>query len=141
MLTIKNLYAEVEGVEILKGINLEIKKGEVHALMGPNGSGKSTLAKIIAGHPSYEVTKGEIIYEGEDLLELDPDERARKGVFMAFQYPVEIPGVSNSMLMRESYNEVRKEQGLDPLDPLEFEDYIVDKLKMVRWMPNFWNET
>ncbi len=131
MLTIKNLYAEVEGTEILKGINLEIKAGEVHAIMGPNGSGKSTLAKIIAGHPSYEVTKGEIIYEGEDLAEMEPDERARKGIFMAFQYPVEIPGVSNSMLMREAYNEGQKAKGLDPLDPLEFEDYIVDKLNLV----------
>ncbi len=137
MLTIKNLHAEVEGIEILKGINLEIKAGEVHAIMGPNGSGKSTLAKIIAGHPSYEITKGEIIYQGEDLAEMDPDERARKGVFMAFQYPVEIPGVSNSMLMREAYNEVRKENNEDPLDPLEFEDYISEKLKMVEMDPSF----
>ena len=137
MLTIKNLHAEVEGNEILKGIDLEIKAGEVHAIMGPNGSGKSTLAKIIAGHPSYEVTKGEIIYEGEDLIEMEPDERARKGVFMAFQYPVEIPGVSNSMLMRESYNELQKEKGLEPLDPLEFEDYITDKLKLVEMDAKF----
>ena len=131
MLTIKNLHANVEGTEILKGIDLEIKAGEVHAIMGPNGSGKSTLAKIVAGHPSYEVTQGQIIYEGEDLLEMDPDERARQGVFMAFQYPVEIPGVSNSMLMREAYNEVQKEKGLEPLDPLEFEDFIIDKLELV----------
>ncbi len=131
MLSIRNLHAEVEGVEILKGIDLEIKAGEVHAIMGPNGSGKSTLAKVLAGHPSYEVTEGEIIYNGEDLLEMEPDERARRGVFMAFQYPVEIPGVSNSMLMREAYNEVRKEHGLDPLDPLEFEDYVADKLKLL----------
>ncbi|TVQ72183.1 MAG: Fe-S cluster assembly ATPase SufC [Balneolaceae bacterium] len=131
MLTIKNLHANVDGTEILKGIDLEIKAGEVHAIMGPNGSGKSTLAKIIAGHPSYEVTQGEITYEGEDLIEMEPDERARKGVFMAFQYPVEIPGVSNSMLMREAYNEIQKEKGLEPLDPLEFEDFIIDKLKLV----------
>ncbi|MDG5765919.1 Fe-S cluster assembly ATPase SufC [Balneolales bacterium ANBcel1] len=137
MLTIKNLHAEVDGAEILKGIDLEIKAGEVHAIMGPNGSGKSTLAKIIAGHPSYEVTQGEIIYEGEDLAEMEPDERARRGVFMAFQYPVEIPGVSNSMLMRESYNEIRKEQGLDPLDPLEFEDYITEKLNLVEMDAKF----
>ncbi len=137
MLTIKNLHAEVEGNEILKGIDLEIKAGEVHAIMGPNGSGKSTLAKIVAGHPSYEVTKGEIIYEGEDLAEMEPDERARRGIFMAFQYPVEIPGVSNSMLMREAYNEIRKEKGLDPLDPLEFEDYIVDKLNLVEMDAKF----
>lgn len=131
MLSIRNIHAEVEGVEILKGIDLEIKAGEVHAIMGPNGSGKSTLAKVLAGHPSYEVTEGKIIYNGEDLLEMEPDERARRGVFMAFQYPVEIPGVSNSMLMREAYNEVRKEHGLDPLDPLEFEDYVADKLKLL----------
>ncbi|MEX0681235.1 MAG: Fe-S cluster assembly ATPase SufC [Balneolales bacterium] len=137
MLIIKNLHAEVEGEEILKGINLEINAGEVHAIMGPNGSGKSTLAKVIAGHPSYEVTQGEILYQGEDLIEMEPDERARKGVFMAFQYPVEIPGVSNSMLMREGYNEIRKEQGMDPLDPLEFEDYILDKLKLVEMDPKF----
>jgi Fe-S cluster assembly ATP-binding protein len=137
MLTIKNLHAEVEGNEILKGIDLEIKAGEVHAIMGPNGSGKSTLAKIIAGHPSYEVTSGEIIYEGEDLIEMEPDERARKGVFMAFQYPVEIPGVSNSMLMREAYNEHQKEKGLEPLDPLEFEDYVMDKLKLVEMDAKF----
>ncbi|MEX2404440.1 MAG: Fe-S cluster assembly ATPase SufC [Balneolales bacterium] len=131
MIIIKDLHAEVEGEKILKGINLEIKAGEIHAVMGPNGSGKSTLAKVIAGHPAYEVTKGEIIYEGEDILEMDPDERARKGVFMAFQYPVEVPGVSNSMFMRESYNAILEEQGQDPLDPLEFEDYILDKLKIV----------
>lgn len=131
MITIKNLHAEVEGEEILKGINLEIKPGEIHAVMGPNGSGKSTLAKVIAGHPAYEVTKGEIIYEGEDILEMDPDERARKGVFMAFQYPVEVPGVSNSLFMREAYNAIQEERGEDPLDPLEFEDYITDKLDVV----------
>ncbi len=131
MLTIKNLHVEVEGTEILKGIDLEIKKGEIHAVMGPNGSGKSTLAKVIAGHPAYEVTKGEILYEGEDILEMDPDERARKGIFMAFQYPVEIPGVTNSMLMREGLNAKLKEQGKDELDPLEFEDYVEDKVKLV----------
>lgn len=132
MLTIKNLHVEVEGTEILKGIDLEIKKGEIHAVMGPNGSGKSTLAKVIAGHPAYEVTKGEILYEGEDVLEMEPDERARKGVFMAFQYPVEIPGVTNSMLMREGLNAILKEQGKDELDPLEFEDYVEDKLELVQ---------
>lgn len=131
MIIIKDLHAEVEGEEILKGINLEIKAGEIHAVMGPNGSGKSTLAKVIAGHPAYEVTKGEILYEGEDILEMDPDERARKGVFMAFQYPVEVPGVSNSMFMREAYNAIIGERGLEPLDPLEFEDYILEKLKIV----------
>ena len=131
MLTIKNLHAEVDGVEILKGINLEIKAGEVHAIMGPNGSGKSTLSKVIAGHPAYEVTKGEIIFEGHDIVEMDPDERARLGVFLAFQYPVEIPGVSNSMFMRQAYNAIRREHGEEELDPLEFDDYIQTKLDLV----------
>lgn len=131
MLTINNLHATVDGEEILKGINLEIKPGEVHAVMGPNGSGKSTLTKVIAGHPAYEITKGEIIFENENIEELDPDERARKGIFLAFQYPVEIPGVSNSVLMRQAYNAIRKENGEDELDPLEFEDYIQEKIKIV----------
>ena len=132
MLQIKNLHATVDGIEILKGINLEIKAGEVHAIMGPNGSGKSTLSKVIAGHPAYEVTQGEIIFEGTDIAELDADERARMGIFLAFQYPVEIPGVSNSMLMREGLNAMLKEQGKDEMDPLEFEDYVQDKLKLVQ---------
>jgi Fe-S cluster assembly ATP-binding protein len=131
VLTIKNLHAEVDGVEILKGINLEIKAGEVHAIMGPNGSGKSTLSKVIAGHPAYEVTKGEIIFEGQDIVEMDPDERARLGVFLAFQYPVEIPGVSNSMFMRQAYNAIRREHGEEELDPLEFDDYIQTKIDLV----------
>lgn len=131
MLTIKNLHAEVDGVEILKGINLEIKAGEVHAIMGPNGSGKSTLSKVIAGHPAYEVTQGEIIFEGQDIVEMDPDERARLGLFLAFQYPVEIPGVSNSMFMRQAYNAIRREHGEEELDPLEFDDYIQTKLDLV----------
>lgn len=137
MLKIKDLHAEIEGQAILKGIDLEINPGEVHAIMGPNGSGKSTLAKVIAGHPSFEVTRGEIFYEGEDLLEMEPDERARKGVFMAFQYPVEIPGVTNAMLIREACNQIRKERGEDPLDPLEFEDFISEKLKLVEMDPKF----
>ena len=135
MLTIKNLHATVDGIEILKGINLEIKAGEVHAIMGPNGSGKSTLSKVIAGHPAYEVTAGEILFEGQDIAELDPDERARKGVFLAFQYPVEIPGVSNSMLMRQSYNAVQRERGEEELDPIEFDDYIQSKLDLVEMDP------
>lgn len=139
MLKIINLHARVEGeeTEILKGINLEINKGEVHAIMGPNGSGKSTLAKVIAGHPAYEVTEGEILFEGEDILEMDPDERARLGLFLAFQYPVEVPGVSNSMLIREAVNAVRKERGQDEFDPLEFEDFIIDKLKLVEMDEKF----
>jgi Fe-S cluster assembly ATP-binding protein len=135
VLTIKNLHATVDGIEILKGINLEIKAGEVHAIMGPNGSGKSTLSKVIAGHPAYEVTAGEILFEGQDIAELDPDERARKGVFLAFQYPVEIPGVSNSMLMRQSYNAVQRERGEEELDPIEFDDYIQSKLDLVEMDP------
>jgi Fe-S cluster assembly ATP-binding protein len=135
VLKIINLHAEVDGVEILKGINLEIKAGEVHAIMGPNGSGKSTLAKIIAGHPAYEVTKGEILFEESNIEELDPDERARLGIFLAFQYPVEIPGVSNSMLMRQAYNAKLREAGLDELDPLEFDDYIRTKLDIVEMDP------
>lgn len=137
MLKIINLHAEVEGVEILKGINLEINAGEVHAVMGPNGSGKSTLSKVIAGHPAYEVTKGQVIFDGEDILELEPDERARKGVFLAFQYPVEVPGVSNSMLIRQGVNNIRKERGLEELDPLEFEDFIQEKLKLVQMDDRF----
>src|SRR5262245_11337651 len=105
MLEIKNLKAAVDGKEILKGINLTVNPGEVHAIMGPNGSGKSTLAKVLAGHPSYEVTGGEVLYDGKNLLEMSPDERAREGVFMAFQYPVEVPGVSNAQYLRLAYNE------------------------------------
>lgn len=135
MLKIKNLHAEVEGVEILKGINLEINAGEVHAIMGPNGSGKSTLSKVIAGHPAYEVTQGEIEFEGQDIIEMDPDERARLGLFLAFQYPVEIPGVSNAVLMRQAYNAIMRDRGLEEMDPLEFDDYIKTKLDLVEMDP------
>src|SRR5204863_1041216 len=124
MLEIRNLHASVDGKEILKGINLTVNKGEVHAIMGPNGSGKSTLAKVLAGHPSYEVTGGEVIYDGQNLLEVSPDERARAGVFMAFQYPVEIPGVSNAQSLRLAYNEKQKHLGEEELDPLEFKDLL-----------------
>ena len=105
LLEVKNLHAGIDGKEILRGLNLQVNKGEVHAIMGPNGSGKSTLSKVLAGHPSYEVISGEVIYEGKNLLDLEPDERARDGVFMAFQYPVEVPGVSNSQFLRLAYNE------------------------------------
>ncbi len=131
LLEVKDLYVSIDGKVILKGLNLQIKKGEVHAIMGPNGSGKSTLAKVLAGHPSYEVTKGEILYEGKDLLELEPDERAREGVFMAFQYPVEVPGVSNSQFLRLAYNEKMKHTGGEELDPLEFNDLLKEKAKIV----------
>src|SRR3954463_6946580 len=131
MLEIKDLHATVDGNEILKGINLTINKGEVHAIMGPNGSGKSTLAKILAGHPSYEVTGGEVLFEGRNLLELAPDERAREGVFLAFQYPVEVPGVSNAQFLRLAYNEKRKHLGEEELDPLEFKDLLAERAKVV----------
>jgi Fe-S cluster assembly ATP-binding protein len=125
------LHATVDGKEILRGINLSIKKGEIHAIMGPNGSGKSTLAKILAGHPAYVVTKGEVLFEGRNLLELAPDERAREGVFLAFQYPVEVPGVSNAQFMRLAYNEKRKHLGEEELDPLEFKDLLAERAKVV----------
>src|SRR5687767_1754594 len=131
MLEIRNLHAAIDGNEILKGINLSVKKGEIHAIMGPNGSGKSTLAKVLAGHPAYEVTKGEVLFEGENLLELAPDERARGGVFLAFQYPVEVPGVSNAQFLRLAYNEKRKHLGEEELDPLEFKDLLAERAKVV----------
>lgn len=139
MLEIKDLHVVVEGEneEILKGVNLRIGKGEIHAIMGPNGSGKSTLSKVVAGHPEYEVTKGDILYNGESILELDPDERAHAGIFLAFQYPVEVPGVTNNTLLRESYNTIAASRGREELDPLEFEDYIKDKLELVEMKPEF----
>ena len=141
LLEVKDLYVAVEGTNILKGLNLQINKGEVHAIMGPNGSGKSTLAKVLAGHPSYEVTKGEIIYDGKNLLELDPDERAREGVFMAFQYPVEVPGVSNSQFLRLAYNEKMKHIGEEELDPLEFNDLLKEKAKIVDMSSDFFKRS
>ncbi|MGI9107614.1 MAG: Fe-S cluster assembly ATPase SufC [Pyrinomonadaceae bacterium] len=131
MLEIRNLHATVEGKEILRGIDLTINRGEVHAIMGPNGSGKSTLAKVLAGHPAYEVTGGEVLFDGKDLLEFAPDERAREGVFLAFQYPVEIPGVSNAQFLRLAYNEKRKHLGEEELDPLEFKDLLAERAKIV----------
>jgi Fe-S cluster assembly ATP-binding protein len=139
LLEIKDLHAGIEGREILKGVNLTVRKGEIHALMGPNGSGKSTLAKVLTGHPSYEVISGEVLYEGRNLLELDPDERARAGVFLAFQYPVEIPGVSNSQFLRLAYNEKMRHLGQEELDPLEFADYLKEKMKIVEMDKSFMN--
>ena len=127
MLEIKNLQVNVEGKPILKGINLHVEAGEVHAIMGPNGSGKSTLARALSGHPQYEVTAGEVIYEGKDLLDMDPDERARDGVFMAFQYPVEIAGVNNAYFLKAALNAKRKHLGLPELDAMEFMQLIKEK--------------
>ena len=131
MLRIKNLRASAGDKEILKGITLTVNAGEVHAIMGPNGSGKSTLAQVLAGHPGYEVTGGSVEYDGKDLLEMEPEERAQAGVFLAFQYPVEIPGVSNAYFLRSAYNEIRKARGLEEVDPLEFLDVMDQKLKLV----------
>src|SRR5262249_20779276 len=137
VLEIRDLYATVDGNEILKGINLKVNKGEVHAIMGPNGSGKSTLAKVLAGHPQYEVTRGEVIYEGKNLLEMSQDERAREGLFMAFQYPIEVPGVSNAQFLRLAYNERQKHHGEEELDPLEFKDLLKEKAKLVEMDASF----
>lgn len=131
MLTIKNLHARVEEKEILKGLNLEIKPGEVHAIMGPNGSGKSTLASVLAGREDYEVTGGEVLFNGENLLEMSPEDRARAGVFLAFQYPVEIPGVSNANFLKTALNEVRKSKGMEPLDSKDFLILMREKMKLV----------
>ncbi len=133
MLEITNLHAGAEGVEILKGINLTVNAGEVHAIMGPNGSGKSTLAQVLAGREEYQVTEGTIRYEGEDLLEMEPEERALAGLFLAFQYPVEIPGVTNAYFLRVSYNAQRKSRGLEEVDPIDFMDLLDEKLKAVDW--------
>ncbi|MGK7948977.1 MAG: Fe-S cluster assembly ATPase SufC [Xenococcaceae cyanobacterium] len=137
ILAINNLTANVDGTEILKGVNLEIKAGEVHAIMGRNGSGKSTLSKIIAGHPDYEVTGGEIIYQGENILDKEPNERAVDGIFLAFQYPLEIPGVSNLDFLRVAYNAKRKHQGLEEIDTFDFEDLIEEKLEVVKMKSSF----
>ncbi|WP_337169954.1 Fe-S cluster assembly ATPase SufC [Gemmatimonas aurantiaca] len=131
MLQITDLHAAIDGKPILKGITLTVNAGEVHAVMGPNGSGKSTLAQVLAGHPAYEITGGEVLYKGENLLEMDPEVRAQRGVFLAFQYPVEIPGVTNAYFLRAAYNEIRKAHGLDEVDPMEFLDFVEEKLKLV----------
>jgi Fe-S cluster assembly ATP-binding protein len=141
LLEVKDLHAGIDGKEILKGLNLQVRKGEVHAIMGPNGSGKSTLSKVLTGHPSYEVMSGEVLYEGKDLLALEPDERAREGLFMAFQYPVEVPGVSNAQFLRLAYNEKMKHLGKEELDPLEFNDYLKEKAKIVDMDPQFFKRS
>ncbi len=137
ILSIRNLTANVDGTPILKGVNLEVKAGEVHAIMGRNGSGKSTLSKIIAGHPVYEVTGGDIIFKGESILEKEPNERALDGIFLAFQYPLAIPGVSNSDFLRVAYNAKRKHQGLEEIDTFDFEDLIEEKLEIVKMKSSF----
>ena len=131
MLHISELRASVSGKEILKGISLDLEAGEIHAIMGPNGSGKSTLAQVLAGHPGYEITGGSVTYRGKDLFEMEPEERAQAGVFLAFQYPVEIPGVSNAYFLRSAYNEIRKARGQPEKDPIEFLDVVEERLKLV----------
>jgi Fe-S cluster assembly ATP-binding protein len=135
VLEIRNLHASAGDKEILRGIDLTVNTGEVHAVMGPNGSGKSTLAQVLAGHPAYVVTEGSVTYEGQDLLDLEPEARAQAGVFMAFQYPVEIPGVSNAYFLRAAYNEIRKARGLEEVDSMDFLDLLEEKLKVVEWGP------
>jgi Fe-S cluster assembly ATP-binding protein len=131
MLEVKNLHATINGIEILKGVNLLIKSGEIHAIMGPNGSGKSTFSKVLAGHPSYKITTGQILYKGEDICELVPDARSHKGLFLAFQYPVEIPGVNNEDFLRLAFNSKQKALKKKEVDPIQFLEIIAEKLKII----------
>ena len=135
MLEITGLRASAGDKEILRGIDLTVNAGEVHAVMGPNGSGKSTLAQVLAGHPAYTVTAGSVLYRGQDLLDMEPEERAQAGLFLAFQYPVEIPGVSNAYFLRAAYNEIRKARGEEEIDSMDFIDLLEEKLKLVEWEP------
>lgn len=137
ILSVRDLTADVDGNQILKGLNLEVKAGEIHAIMGPNGSGKSTFSKVLAGHPAYEVTGGEIVFRGKNLLELEPEERSKAGVFLAFQYPLEIPGVSNLDFLRVAYNSRRKSDGLEELDVFDFDELVREKLDVVKMNPAF----
>ena len=131
MLKIRNLHVAVEGKKILSGINLSVREGEVHAIMGPNGSGKSTLAQVLAGHAAFTVLEGEVMYDGKNLLEMAPEVRAREGLFLAFQYPVEIPGVMNFQFLKSAFNEIRKHRGLEEMDSMEFSNYLDEKVKLV----------
>lgn len=137
ILSVRDLTASVDGIPVLKGMNLEVRAGEIHAIMGRNGSGKSTFSKVLAGHPDYEVTGGEVTYKGENLLEMAPEDRARAGVFLAFQYPIEVPGVSNEEFLRLACNAVRAYRGLEELDPFDFGDFLADKLQVVEMDPSF----
>ena len=137
LLEVRGLCASVNGIEILKGLDLSVRRGEVHAIMGPNGSGKSTFAKVLAGHTAYEVTAGSVLFEGRDLFALAPEERARAGVFLAFQYPIEIPGVANSQFLRLSYNTLQAQRGKEELDPLEFDDFVREKMLLLDMNPDF----
>lgn len=137
ILSVQGLRASINGTEILKGIDLTVRSGEIHAIMGLNGSGKSTFSKVLAGHPSYEVTGGTIQFEGKNLLELPPEERARAGLFLAFQYPIEIPGVANTQFLRLAYNTVQAQRGKEELDPLEFDDFVREKMKLLEMKPDF----
>ena len=137
LLEVRDLHTKVGGVEILKGINLTVRAGEIHAIMGPNGSGKSTFAKALSGHPAYDVTAGSAMLDGKNLFELAPEERARAGLFLGFQYPVEIPGVANAQFLRLTYNTVQGARGKDELDPLEFDDFVREKMKLLEMDPAF----
>jgi len=137
LLEVRGLCASVNAVDILKDLNFSVKRGEVHAIMGPNGSGKSTFAKVLAGHTAYQVTGGEVLFDGKNLLALAPEQRARAGVFLAFQYPIEIPGVGNSQFLRLAYNTVQAERGQEELDPLEFDDLVREKMKLLEMSPEF----
>ncbi|MDF0678167.1 MAG: Fe-S cluster assembly ATPase SufC [Nitrosomonas sp.] len=137
LLEVRDLHATVGGAEILKGVNLTVRSGEIHAIMGLNGSGKSTFAKVLAGHPSYDVTQGTVLFDGQDLSVLAPEERAQAGIFLAFQYPVEIPGVANDQFLRLAYNTVQGHRGKEELDPLEFDDFVREKMKLLKMNPDF----